>query len=616
MDKPRIFVSHAHADNDICDRYVAALRTLGLDVWYDRTNMDAGRALSTEIQSRLESSSVFMVMVSPASVSSFWVQTETDAFRTLAARDRTRLILPVRIAPVDMPLLLSGLKWIDATTQTLQESLDQILIALNVPREQQEIAATSLRLSEASMPPGSPRNTNPGVSTVPSVSVPIDARNSRGSAIDYLRAHVVALIGLLLTVTLAGGGTVVALSYLPHAPQATATSSTQQPIDPFKTPGASPQPSTAPTSTTAVSSTTSTTTTPTATSSSPATPVSSPTLVPTPPTAIYGDGSDGPLTIASNTADVPLDATCAGTAGSTSLSFANASGPFVSLSGKPVLIHQTQGTGAGTWMTNWVVSAPGTTSGTLTLANPLNATYTTGAQVIVLHQYTNVTVNAGATWGAKAWAAGSGSVLTGGILAFMANGTVTIDGAISASGSGFRGGQKPPGGLGQQGEGIAGPPGAQSTAANGNGGGGGGPSGGGGGGGGNGGAGVTGGGSGGGGGGAVGTADLTIMDLGGGGGSGIDGFAGSGRRGGGIIFISAVSLVIRGSGSITATGQDGDAGTGGGGGGGAGAGGSILVRAQFTSGTSQIPPPGGIGGPGSAPGSAGGNGGIGRIFFG
>ena len=39
------FVSHAHADNDLCDRYVAALRARGIDIWYDRNNAQAGHFL-------------------------------------------------------------------------------------------------------------------------------------------------------------------------------------------------------------------------------------------------------------------------------------------------------------------------------------------------------------------------------------------------------------------------------------------------------------------------------------------------------------------------------------------------------------------------------------------
>ena len=341
-----------------------------------------------------------------------------------------------------------------------------------------------------------------------------------------------------------------------------------------------------------------------------------PTPTPNPPPSTYGDGSDGPRTISTDTTDPATDATCSGSAGSLSLNFGNASSAF--LSGKPVLIHQTQGSGAGTWMRNRIVSVSGTTSGTLSIAIPLNATYTTGAQVMVLPQYTDVTVNTGITWGGRiAWASGSGTILTGGIFAFLANGTVTIDGTIGESGDGFRGGQKPPSGTGYQGEGIAGPQGTQSSAANSNGGGGGVPTGGGGGGGGggNGSAGSNGGGSGGTGGSAVGSADLTTqINLGGGGGSGIEGGGGIGYRGGGIVIFTAAKLVWAGSGAVTSVGADGEAGTSGGGGGGAGAGGSVWIRALSEVGTRRINVSGGTGGDGS--GAAGGNGGVGRADVG
>ena len=37
------FVSHAHANNALCDHYVAALRACGIDVWYDRNNLQVHR---------------------------------------------------------------------------------------------------------------------------------------------------------------------------------------------------------------------------------------------------------------------------------------------------------------------------------------------------------------------------------------------------------------------------------------------------------------------------------------------------------------------------------------------------------------------------------------------
>lgn len=54
MDRPALFISHAHTDNDICDAYAAALRTRGFDVWYDRDDLQHGRVLSAELGRELE----------------------------------------------------------------------------------------------------------------------------------------------------------------------------------------------------------------------------------------------------------------------------------------------------------------------------------------------------------------------------------------------------------------------------------------------------------------------------------------------------------------------------------------------------------------------------------
>lgn len=319
----------------------------------------------------------------------------------------------------------------------------------------------------------------------------------------------------------------------------------------------------------------------------------------------FGDGSDGALTVSTNTTQSPIDSACTGTAASYSLTATNVS--FAT--GQKILIHQTKGTGAGKWERNEIASY---TAGTITLSNALTNTYTSGAQVIVLLEYTNVTVNSGVTWTAKAW---NGTV--GGILAFLANGTITVTGTITATGKGFRGGASYEGGhsTAYQGEGISGT-GSQSTAANGQGGGGGTPgvgSGyGGGGGGGNAANGETGtfNGSGtpGTGGGTAGSADLTtLLPGGGGGGGGVDnaGPAGDGGPGGGIIFAIGTDLVV--TGSITANGSVGENQPAPGG---SGAGGSILLKAQTaTLGTALITATGGARNTyGSGYGGAGGTG--------
>lgn len=335
----------------------------------------------------------------------------------------------------------------------------------------------------------------------------------------------------------------------------------------------------------------------------------------------FGNGSDGPLTISSNTTEVPIDSACTGTSGSYSLSATNAS--FAA--GQQILIIQMQGATPGINMKNTIQAY---TAGTITLVLPLNADYTSTSQVRVLKQHTTVTVNLGITYTAKAW-----NGTTGGVLAFLASGALTVTGTISGSGRGFRGAAAVTGASlhGLQGEGTGGASGAALSVANGNGGGGGGLStdtrAAGGGGGGSGLAGNNGDPGGypvdpGIGGAAISTADLTTMVMGGGGGSGgtssvgAGQTSGTGKEGGAIIFISAQSMTV--TGSIVSNGVGGGNptrdGLGAGGGGGAGV---ILLKTQTgTLGTllvTETPGPGGLG-TGAGP-IYGGDGGIGRVHL-
>ena len=169
--------------------------------------------------------------------------------------------------------------------------------------------------------------------------------------------------------------------------------------------------------------------------------------------------------------------------------------------------------------------------------------------MIRVPQYQRVTVENGGVLTAQAW---DGN--TGGFVAFLSNGTVTIDGTITISGKGYRGG---PGniGRGNQGEGTTGV-GMISLAANGNGGGGGGGVnengvGGGGGNGGIGGSSTTtdqGYRTGGFGGTTSGSTDLSTLTFGGGGGAGGGGVArgGDGGNGGGAILIFGKTMSVSG----------------------------------------------------------------------
>jgi hypothetical protein len=353
---------------------------------------------------------------------------------------------------------------------------------------------------------------------------------------------------------------------------------------------------------------------------------------------MYGDGSDGALDVSSTVEINAVHTSAAGAAGADALSVGSTAGFS---QGQRVLIHQSRGAGAGSWEERMVDAVGGTT---LTLSSPLQNDYDdTGdnrAQVVVVPSYTDVTVNNGGLLTAPAWDGTSG-----GILAFVANGTLQVrnGGTIDMSAGGFRGFQHGCSytcALGYAGESATGP-GSASTAANGMGGGGGGQGQdcGMGGGGGYGTAGLAGDEGnmcgnchagcpipGGAGGGAGGSADLLLSILfggaGGEGGADEDGaFPGAGGNGGGAIILRAAIVDINDP--VTSHGGDGLDGDNsscsasgcGMGGGGGGAGGAILIVSEDADlGSGNVSAVGGARGDCSCSYNAsGGTGGQGRV---
>lgn len=277
---------------------------------------------------------------------------------------------------------------------------------------------------------------------------------------------------------------------------------------------------------------------------------------------------------------------------------------------------------------------------TLNLSKPLIHTYQAGrTQVVLVPEYDTLYVPDGSSITAGAWDGG-----TGGVVAFLVQGTLFNDGLIDATGKGFRGG---PGGQGpftgngkdcteldgpdggKKGEGIAGYDGGGGRGNLANGGGGGICLQGGGGGGANAGPGGIGGKA------QPGTSDKSPRDvggmggaplsyslldrltMGGGGGGGHGDGSGpgsSGGNGGGLIYIRAGSLL--GNGTIAAAGAsalESDQAAGGG-----GAGGSISLRVAGFAQCAALNASGGNGGNNTSSAESrapGGGGGGGQIFF-
>ena len=299
----------------------------------------------------------------------------------------------------------------------------------------------------------------------------------------------------------------------------------------------------------------------------------------------FGNGSSGSATVSS---DPNTRATITGTATQTT----GTAGSTDFTNGDVVVLYQTQGTGAGQWEVNKIVSGGGTTS--LTFQKAHNYTYGTGAQIIKAPLYSNATISG---YTMTAW-----DGTTGGIGVIACSSTLTLSGDIVLTGKGFIG-RAADGGIGASlhaiGEDYTGRYGTNSTYGagatsydNAGGGSGYGTNG------------TTG--SGGSAGSAFGTADLTTIYLGAGSGGSK---TGNGGNAGGVLIVFAKTITTSSAGAIS-NGTTGAAGAEQGGSGACG-GAILLVCANCTLGTNLFTALGSTGNSGG--GKSGGNGGDGRI---
>lgn len=103
-----IYISYSRRDKDFAQRLTHDLEALGHQVWID-TKLESGESWRNASQEAIEQSDIFIVLISPASKESKWIMTEIDYALLLKKR-----LVPLLIADTDIPLILTGIQYIDA----------------------------------------------------------------------------------------------------------------------------------------------------------------------------------------------------------------------------------------------------------------------------------------------------------------------------------------------------------------------------------------------------------------------------------------------------------------------------------------------------------------------
>lgn len=102
-----MFISYSRIDRLYVEKLAGHLAGAGIPVWYDM-EVTAGERFAKEVSDRIRGCSAFVVVLSPYSCASEWVGRELHY-----AVEQDKVILPLLLAPCEVPIQLSGVHYED-----------------------------------------------------------------------------------------------------------------------------------------------------------------------------------------------------------------------------------------------------------------------------------------------------------------------------------------------------------------------------------------------------------------------------------------------------------------------------------------------------------------------
>ena len=98
----------------------------GVNVWYDQWEIKPGDSLRRKIDEGIEGAAYFMVLLTPNSLESEWVQTELDAGMVRRIEGTCKLIpIILNLSDDQIPVTLRGLRWV--RLESYDEGLRELL---------------------------------------------------------------------------------------------------------------------------------------------------------------------------------------------------------------------------------------------------------------------------------------------------------------------------------------------------------------------------------------------------------------------------------------------------------------------------------------------------------
>jgi hypothetical protein len=141
-----VFISYAHEDADLARFFASELVRAGYRVWIDEGELLIGDSLIERIATGIRGAQFVLALVSPASVNSNWCRRELSMAISGELRALGVRVLPLRVAGVDMPPTLEGVRYQSVDPETPGAAVGPIIAAIrghHTDREEARLHTTS-----------------------------------------------------------------------------------------------------------------------------------------------------------------------------------------------------------------------------------------------------------------------------------------------------------------------------------------------------------------------------------------------------------------------------------------------------------------------------------------
>ncbi|PSR52942.1 toll/interleukin-1 receptor domain-containing protein [Adhaeribacter arboris] len=113
-----VFLSHTSVDKPFVRKLAKDLENHGINYWLDERDIKIGQSLIDKIRQGLDEVNYVAVILSPASISSSWVQREIDVAMNQEIKGKTVRVLPIMYQQCELPGFLLGKLYVDFTEES------------------------------------------------------------------------------------------------------------------------------------------------------------------------------------------------------------------------------------------------------------------------------------------------------------------------------------------------------------------------------------------------------------------------------------------------------------------------------------------------------------------